>query len=188
MPTSSIDLDLLLKLRLTVARFGEMDLARWWNTKGQLGPTGVAALRRGFPRTFRFAQARSTFAVASKRCQEVFDPPKCVTLWHLPDAIEEAFDANWEHWLDSASDWEDFFFRLERPVQGDLFEMLESRGLAGAGDRDRLLALRRSAEGRAVQLPGQFEGTNDDLRGLALAFGRGEAGELAVPYVRRADA
>ncbi|MGE4057006.1 MAG: BrxE family protein [Vicinamibacterales bacterium] len=50
-------------MRLTVARFGEMNLAKWWNTKGQLGPLGTAALRRGFPRTHRFAQARSVFAV-----------------------------------------------------------------------------------------------------------------------------
>lgn len=41
-----IDLDLLLKLRLTVARFGEMDLAKWWNTKGQLGRVGALALPR----------------------------------------------------------------------------------------------------------------------------------------------
>jgi hypothetical protein len=32
------DLDQLLKLRVIVARFGEMDVAGWWNTKGQLGP------------------------------------------------------------------------------------------------------------------------------------------------------
>jgi len=45
-----LDLDRLLKLRLVVARFGEMDLAKWWNTKSQLGPLGAAALRRGFAR------------------------------------------------------------------------------------------------------------------------------------------
>ena len=68
MNPAAIDLDRLLKLRLVVARFGEMDLAQWWNTKGQLGPTGAMALRRGFPRTFRFAAARSVFAVAAHRC------------------------------------------------------------------------------------------------------------------------
>ena len=54
---TAIDLERLFKLRVAVARFGEMDLARWWNTKGQLGPLGTSALRRGFPRTHRFAQA-----------------------------------------------------------------------------------------------------------------------------------
>ncbi|WP_437969158.1 BrxE family protein [Sorangium sp. So ce260] len=46
-----LDLDRLLKLRLLVARFGEMDLAKWWNTKGQLGRLGSAALRRGLRRS-----------------------------------------------------------------------------------------------------------------------------------------
>ena len=90
-----------------------MDLAKWWNTKGQLGRLGAAALRRGFPRTHRFAQARSVFAVAAHRCAEVFDPPGCVTLWRLPEAIEEEFDARWEHWLDNAAEWTPFFEKLE---------------------------------------------------------------------------
>lgn len=32
MQSLTVDLDLLLKLRLVVARHGEMDGARWWNT------------------------------------------------------------------------------------------------------------------------------------------------------------
>ena len=59
MTNSKIDFDRLLKLRLVVARVGEMDLAKWWNTRGQLGRLGSAAVRRGFPRTHYFAQARS---------------------------------------------------------------------------------------------------------------------------------
>jgi hypothetical protein len=31
---TEIDYDRLLQLRLAVARFGEMDIARWWNTTG----------------------------------------------------------------------------------------------------------------------------------------------------------
>jgi hypothetical protein len=61
----TIDFDRLLKLRLIVARFGEMDLAKWWNTRGQLGRLGAATVRRGFPRSHYFAQARSVFAVAA---------------------------------------------------------------------------------------------------------------------------
>src|SRR4051812_44098182 len=102
MPGTVIDLDRLLKLRLLVARFGEMDHARWWNSKSQLGRLGTAVLKRGFPRTHYFAQARSVFAVAAHRCAEVFEPPKSATLWRLPEAVEEEFDARWEHWLDTA--------------------------------------------------------------------------------------
>src|SRR3954454_171645 len=122
----AIDLDRLLKLRLVVARFGEMDLAKWWNTKGQLGRLGAAALRRGFPRTHHFAQARSVFAVAAHRCAEVFDPPGSVTLWRLPENIEEEFDARWEGWLDHAPDWHPFFQSLEALPSSDLVEILRT--------------------------------------------------------------
>lgn len=67
MSPPAIELDRLLKLRLAVAGLGEMDLAKWWNTKGQLGRLGAAARRRGFSRMHYFAQARSVFAVAEHR-------------------------------------------------------------------------------------------------------------------------
>jgi len=184
----TIDLDRLFKLRLVVARFGEMDLAKWWNTKGQLGRFGVAALRRGFPRTHRFAQARSVFAVAAHRCAGVFDPPGCVTLWRLPEPIEEAFDARWEHWLDHASDWNAFFEKLESISGTDLVEVLRSFELVDARDIEAYGRLKRSAEGRGVPLPGIFAGTDADIALLALGFARGEPSTLAVPYARRAEA
>jgi len=183
-----LDLDRLLKLRLVVARFGEMDMAKWWNTKGQLGRLGAAALRRGFPRTHHFAQARSVFAVAAQRCTEVFAPPKCVTLWHLPEAIEDEFDARWEHWLDQAASFNPFFARLAVAEGTDLRAML--RGFDVVNDRqvEASSRLRRSAEGRAVLLPGVFAPTDDDVAQLALGFACGEASAPAVPYARPADA
>jgi hypothetical protein len=108
MTRGTINFDRLLKLRLIVARFGEMDLAKWWNTRGQLGRLGTAAIRRGFPRTHYFAQARSVCAVAAHRCREVFDPPESVTLWRLTEQLEEEFEANREHWLDRAGEWQPF--------------------------------------------------------------------------------
>jgi hypothetical protein len=188
MTAASIDLDRLLKLRLLVARFGEMDLAKWWNTKGQLGRLGAAALRRGFPRTHRFAQARSVFAVAAHRCSEVFEPPGCVTLWRLPEATEEEFDARWEQWLDNAAEWTPFFEKLETLPGTDLASVLRGFEVVTDGDLQACAKLRRSAEGRAVPLPGVFSGTDSDVALLALGFARGEPGALAVPYARRADA
>ncbi|HEY7319740.1 MAG TPA: BrxE family protein [Candidatus Binatia bacterium] len=185
--THSVDLDRLLKLRLIVARFGEMDIAKWWNTKGQLGRLGMLALRRGFPRTHYFAQARSVFAVASHRCNEVFDPPGCVTLWRLPENIEEEFDVRWEHWLDNASEWTPFFQRLETLQESDLIAALRSFEIIGDHDINSFSKLRRSAEGRAVPLPGIFAGTDEDIALLALGFARGESGALAVPYARRGE-
>ena len=55
---SHIDHSRLLKLRLIVARHGEMDVARWWNTNGVLGGKGNLLMSRRFPRTHHFAQAR----------------------------------------------------------------------------------------------------------------------------------
>ncbi len=156
MTSPSIDLDRLMKLRLVVARFGEMDLARWWNTKGQLGKYGSAALRRGFPRTHRFAQARAVFAVAAHRCSEVFEPPGSVTLWQLPEATEEEIDARWERWLDNASEWEPFFEKLEKIAGTDLASILRDLDLVTATDVEAAGKLRRPADGRAVLPPGRL--------------------------------
>lgn len=182
-----LDLDQLLRLRLVVARYGELDLAKWWNSKGQLGKLGAAALRRGFPRTHYFAQARSVFAVASHRCAEVFDPPKCVTLWRLPEGIEEEFEAHWEQWLDNASEWTAFFEKLAVVDATDLVSVLRSFELVTERSIEGYPKLRRSAEGRSVQLPGVFGGTNDEVLLLALGFARGEPSALAVPYARLAE-
>jgi hypothetical protein len=180
----NLDIDRLLKLRLVVARFGEMDLARWWNTKGQLGRLGTTALRRGFPRTHFFAQARSVFAVAAHRCDELFSPPMCVSLWRLPEAVEEEFDARWERWVDDPEAWEEFFRALNAVEITDLVGMLRSFDLVDDADADLCAKLGRSAEGRAVPIPGVFSATNADITLLALGFAHGEIGAPAVPYMR----
>ncbi len=180
-----LNYDRLLKIRLIVARFGEMDIAKWWNTKGQLGRLGATAIRRGFPRTHFFAQARSVFAVAGQRSREVFDPPDCVTLWNLPQAIEEEFEVKWEHWLDHATEWTSFFQLLETFQETDLKEILASFKVVTTKDIELSSRLRRTAEGRAVLLPDLFSGTDQDIAMLALGFARGEPGALAVPYSRR---
>lgn len=184
MSEPAVDLDFLLKLRLAVGRFGEMDMARWWNTKGQLSAVGSSALRRGFPRTHQFAQARSVFAVAAHRCSEIFQPPNTVTLWSLPPRVEDQFETRWEHWLDHAGEWHDTFRSLESPKSKDLQELLQALGLAQPADIEQLSRLKRSAEGRAVVIPGTFTGSPRDLTLLALGFARGEPGALAVPYMQ----
>ena len=44
MTKAAIDFDRQMKLRWVVVRVGEMDLAKWWNTNGQLGRVGAAAM------------------------------------------------------------------------------------------------------------------------------------------------
>jgi hypothetical protein len=110
----------LLKVRTAVARVGEMDVARWWNSSGQLGPQGASVLRRGFPRTHHFAQASSVFMVAAARCAQIFDPPGSVTLWRLTDPIEGRLETLWEGWLDDAKSWRPFFERIAAIKAADL--------------------------------------------------------------------
>ena len=64
----------------------------------------------------------------------------------------------------------------------------DSLELVLPGDLEASTKLRRSAEGRAVPLPGLFSGSDADVTLLALGFARSEVGELSVPYARRADA
>jgi len=180
----SVDFDRLLKLRLVVARFGEMDAARWWNTGGVLGRKGALLLSRGFPKTHQFAQARLVFAVATARCSEVFDPPGCCTLWRLPATMEDEFDSHWPKWLDEADQWTGFFEELQEP--GDnLLEMMKERGLLDLLHEDSTRRMRRSAEGRAVPVTGVLN--DDTITLLAAGFSRGEPGNLAVPYARLGD-
>jgi hypothetical protein len=182
-----VDLARLFKLRLVVARFGEMDLLQWWNTQGMLGSRGAIVLRRGFPTTHYFAQARVVFAVARSRCAELFSPPKCMTLWDLPAELEDQFEEQWQTWLDELDSWTPLFERLAAQKDGDLLAFLERIELLLPTHREAVAKLRRSAENRAVPLPGAHEPTDEILTLLAAGFARGERGAPAIPYARLAD-
>jgi hypothetical protein len=180
----SLDLDRLLKLRLVVARYGEMDVARWWNTKGMLGRYGKTVLSRGFPRTHYFAQARVVFAVAKSRCQEVFDPPGSMTLWSLPAEIEDHFEDRWHQWLDQRDQWEPLFESLQAINDRDLLNLLLDLKLVTTVQAENARTLGLSAEGRAAQIPGIHVPDNATVALLAAGFSRGSPGHLAVPYAR----
>lgn len=174
----------LLKLRLTVARHGEMDAAGWWNTKGILGRHGSLVLKRGFPTTHYFVQARIAFAVARSRCHELFDPPGCMTLWHLPAEVEDQFEEHWQEWVDQGDEWAPFFARLAQSGNSDLLSELSSFGLLNQDQAEAVGKLRRSAEGRSVPLPGTHQPTDEIVTLLAAGFARGERGSPAIPYAR----
>jgi hypothetical protein len=181
---NSLDLDWLLRVRVVVARCGEADCANWWNSQGQLGPRGADVLRRGFPRTHHFAQARSVFAAAANRCSEVFDSPDAVTLWRLPAALEEEFDQRWELWLDAAQDWGSFFDDVARMTGNDVVAQMRAHALVDDACADQARALAMDAGGRGVRLPDAIDSETQLVSLLALGFGRGEVGRLVVPYAR----
>ena len=179
-----VDLERLFKLRLVVARYGEMDAARWWNTQGMLGPRGALVLKRGFPSTHLFAQARIVFEVAKSRCRELFDPPSCMTLWSLPAEIEDEFDEQWQEWLDETAIWRTVFETVQAQPATDLLTSLNDLDLLSKAHIERVATLRRSAESRAVPIAGAYRPHDDIITLLAAAFSRGERGQLSVPYAR----
>jgi len=178
------NLEHLLKLRLVVARYGEMDIARWWNTQGMLSRYGSIALGRGFPKTHNFAQARIVFAVARSRCEELFNPPGCMTLWNLPAEVEDQFDAQWQNWLNQANVWAPFFQKLESLNGENLLNILQELELVTSAQVEAVGKLRRSAEGRAVQIPGVCEPNDHILTMLAASFSLGAQGQPVIPYAR----
>ncbi len=182
-----MDHERLLKLRLVIARHGEMDVAGWWNTKGILGRHGSLVLKRGFPSTQYFAQARIAFAVARSRCHELFDPPGCMTLWSLPAEVEDQFEDHWQDWLDQGEQWTPFFEKLAGAGTTDLLTELSDLNLIDQAHLDAVGKLRRSAEGRSVPLPGRHRPNDEIITLLAAAFARGEKGNPAIPYARLED-
>ena len=185
----SVDLDLLLRCRLVVARFGEMDMLGWWNTKGLLGRMGATVLARGFPNTHRFAQARTVFAVARARCREVYALQDAVTLWDLPPEVEDAFEERWQHWIHGAASLTEVFAAVEAlPKSGAIPEALSLIAGIPPSALDRLESLRRGPDGRSVAVTGITEIDGPAVGVLACAFARGEQGQLAVPVARRGAA
>ena len=181
---SDMDFSLLFKVRLVVARHGEMDAARWWNTQGVLGRRGVVVLKRGFPSTHRFAQARIVFEVARTRCHELFDPPGCMTLWSLPAEIEDQFEEHWQSWLDEGDKWEPVFQTVEAQSGDDLIKSLGELDLLSQTQVAAVSKLRRSAGNRAVPISGTHQPNDDIVTLLAAGFARGETASPAIPYAR----
>ena len=185
---ASVDLDRLLRFRLAVGRFGEMDAARWWNTTGLLGPRGVTVLSRGLPATHYFAQARVVFAVAHARCEEVFSPPSgAITLWDLPAELEQQFEEHWQTWLGEVDDWRSFFESLAGLGEADLSATLGHAAFILPEQMEAAERLRRSADDRAVLVPAGREVDDDLISLLALGFSKGAPGQLAVPYASLAN-
>ena len=178
-----LDLDRLLQLRLVVARFGEMDVARWWNSKGVLGRHGSLLLKRGFPATHYFAQAKIVFSVARSRCQELFKLPGSMTLWDLPPQVEDAFEDRWHAWLDEDR-WTPLFDRLVFVRGGNLMDVMADLELLSHEQRDTVAKLRRSAARRAVPLPGTHVANDEAITLLAAGFSRGEVGSPVIPYAK----
>jgi hypothetical protein len=187
MDQTPLDVRRLMQLRLAVGRFGEMDRAKWWNTKGLLGGLGEMALSRGFPKSHPLARARAVFSVAAARCREVFDPPQGITLWNLPPEVEDQFQNAWAEWLDDLEPWADFIDRVDAHQHSDLLEALVALAVLDVKIVEQAKKLKRAPDGRSVVLPGDGEFSDETIALLAAGFHRSEPAKLAVPYVRTGE-
>lgn len=124
------------------------------------------------------------FAVAEDRCAQVYDPPNGANLWRLTDGIEDSFDAMWEQWIDRAEDWAQFFLSVAEIKNFDVPALLQQFELATSAAVAEASALRRSAEGKAVQSPRPFSSDQPGATLLALGFAKGAIGDLCVPYAK----
>jgi hypothetical protein len=177
-----LSFDHVMRLRLVVARVGEMDCARWWNTRGQLGRMGMMTVARGLPRTHRFARARAVFAVAAARCEAHYSPQGSVTLWRLSPALDEEMEASWGEWLDRQEAWAPLFEQLEAWTGDDLLAALDATGLMTSVVGRKLKSLRVDESGRGVCVPAA-ELDDDTMTILTAAFSLSPPGDLVVPYV-----
>ncbi|MCA9173119.1 MAG: BrxE family protein [Planctomycetales bacterium] len=182
-----IDVKRIAALRMAVARQGEMDRSKWWNTKGLLSRVGELAISRGFPKSHVFARARAAFAVASSRSEEVFNPPDSYTLWRLPVEIEDQIEDAWSGWLESPDEWKDLLERIDAAGSNDLVAVLTTLELVSERTVNRTKGLRRADDLKSVPLKMNGESVIEAIEVLAVAHGSSEPGKLAVPFIREED-
>lgn len=174
-------------LRMAVARQGEMDRSKWWNTKGLLSRVGELAISRGFPKSHVFARCRAAFAVASSRSDEVFNPPDSYTLWRLPVEIEDQLEDAWAGWLESPDEWKDLLGRIDAVGGNDLVSVLTSLELVSEKSANRAEGLRRADDLKSVPIKLSDDTVNEAIEILAAAHNCSELGKLAVPFIRQED-
>jgi hypothetical protein len=105
----------------------------------------------------------------------------------MTDTLEERLEALWEGWLDDAKSWRPFFERVAGIKGTDLPACLSELELVTADDVATTRNLKKSTDGRSMQMPGLFDDSRTSVAMLALSFGYGSSGNLVVPYARRAD-
>jgi hypothetical protein len=78
----------------------------------------------------------------------------------------------WEGWLDDAKSWGPFFERVAAIKATDLSACLSEFGLVTADDVTTTRRLRKSSDGRSMQMPGLFDGSRKSVVMLALSLAK----------------
>lgn len=185
---ASVDLDLLLRARLFVARLGERDVQSWWATDGILGPDGAYVGPRVLPKTHGTARARIAFAVANHACLERHPDSSVHHLFRLDPEIEDRLDAFLVERLGAFDWWAETLGQLEKIERGtDAAAVLRDAGICSLEDLTYASDLKLGPDGRSlpVEVSSGWECT---VRRLAAGFCRSGPGALAVPYLTSAVA
>lgn len=181
--SSDLDLRLLLRARLWVARLGERDVHSWWATDGILGPDGAFVGPRVLPKTHPTGRARIAFAVARHACDERHPDPSSQHLFRLDPTIEDAFDQLLIDALDDVEWWSSATDQLESITQEtDAEKVLRAAEVAGTEECADVRGRELGPSGRSLPLS-KSRFPNQTIRRLAAGFIRSEPGELAVPIV-----
>lgn len=180
----SIDYGWLLRLRLLIARYGEMDSARWWNTNGVMGKYGAIALSRGFPKTQALVRGRIAMEAAKQRCNDVFQVPGCITLWSLPPEVEDGVEQHVNTCLNDNSGVLTFLQELESVENVGLGAILQSTGFVSQEYLAKVLSIPLSGDARTIAIPGTHSVNAVTVALLAAGFTRSDIGRLIVPYAR----
>ncbi len=184
MPSSDVNFELLFKCRLIIGRFGEKDVADWWNSTGLLSTLGPKVFVRGFPRTEVYARARSILAVASRRSADFFNPADTFSLWSLPAVIEQAFDESLLGWSRESRDWLDLFHDLERmSLQDSLGQFLLDHQVVSKTSLNTATKLKLGPEGKSILLPEIGSISDETISLLTAAFVQIEPGSFRLPIV-----
>ena len=86
-----LEMSLLLRYRLAIARLGERDLFHWWESSA-LTEEGRYALARLFRQTAMWAAIQLAMEAARARHEALVPPGARITLFDLGRDIEDSFD------------------------------------------------------------------------------------------------
>lgn len=180
---TSVNLELLLRARLFVARLGERDVQGWWATDGILGPDGAFVGPRVLPKTHGTARARIAIAVARHACLERHPDRTAPHLFSLDPVTEDRLDAFLVERLDAFDWWAETLGRLESiDKDANSTTVLRDAGIANDEQLTYVADLKLGPDERS--LPIEPSSTWDaTVRRLATGFCRSEPGALAVPYL-----
>ena len=180
---SKVNPEQLFKSRIIIGRYGEMDIARWWNTSGILSSLGSKVASRGLPRTEFYGRARVLFAVAAQRTRQYFSPPEAFTLWSLPPSVENALDEAMIRWAHEGRSWPVVEEALAGLKLGGIEQALQSADVAPDHISGLVPKLKAGPEGKSILLPQSSKIMDETVALLAAAFSRSRPESLLLPIV-----